>query len=680
MSSRSTRAPKRVTSGQQRLGGDRPDLSARPVTRAISPPGTLTRRDFLRLAGGAALGLGIAAGLPTWAAWGSRAWAAAANPLSGGPLPLPGQSDRSGLFGLLAPTGPFTLTAAPQPGLLPATGGPLLTYMAEHEGRVYHNPVLVLEKGQDFAVRLVNGLGPIGPAPAGHGDAHGAGHGGHAPAASSGSNDAGPDTIIHWHGVDCPWRQAGHPMYAVGPGGHYDYAFPITNRAGTYWYHPHPHGDTARQAYLGLASFFIVRDAEERAFARELDLTLGVTDIPLVLQDKRIGSDGGLVYTPTQDELFMGYLGDRVLVNGAHLPTLSAATRVYRFRLLNGSTARIFNLSFVPGGGAGGSRGKATARPPVLPMTLIANDGGFLPSPRQVDGLFLAPGERAEVLLDLSGLDVGEVAWLRNLPFDPMHNEMDHAGGGTGGAGDTGHGGGHGDAGTHAVAKGTGGDHGSAMPHGMTRATMPKVTDAAEGHGGHGSAPTGGGAHGETGGLAEGGGYPILRVSVDRAERYDRKIPERFSSSEDAVGALADLSAFTRTLRLAADGKRWTIAGETFAMDRFPITVPDRRRELWAIENAARSMPHPMHLHGYFLRVRERRGSPAQVGALAVDNTGRLPTDLGLKDTVLAWPGETVLADVDFSAPAYPGEQVFLFHCHNLEHEDQGMMVNVRLP
>ncbi len=98
------------------------------------------------------------------------------------------------------------------------------------------------------------------------------------------------------------------------------------------------------------------------------------------------------------------------------------------------------------------------------------------------------------------------------------------------------------------------------------------------------------------------------------------------------------------------------------------------------MENAARSMPHPMHLHGYFFRVRERRGSPAQVRALAVDGAGRLPSDLGLKDTVLVWPGETVLADVDFGAPAYPGEQTFLFHCHNLEHEDQGMMVNVRVP
>lgn len=627
----------------------------------------LSRRDFLLLSGGTALALGIASGLPPWL---GQVRAATPHLISGGPLPLPGLSGQSGLFGMLSPTEPFTLAARLQPGLLPATGGSMLAYTAEHQGRVYHNPVLVLEKGQDFAVRMVNDLGSLGAIPGGHG-AHGS-HGGTADAARS-----GPDTIIHWHGVDCPWQQAGHPMYAVGPGAHYDYAFPITNRAGIYWYHPHPHGDTARQSYLGLASFFIVRDDEERAFARELDLTLGTTDIPLVLQDKRIGRDGELVYAPTQDELFMGYLGDRVLVNGAHLPTLSASTRLYRFRLLNGSTARIFNLAFT-----GGSAGKGGAR---VPMTVIANDGGFLPAPHRVDGLFLAPGERAEVLLDLRAMEPGEQVWLRNLSFDPMHNEMEH------GSGQAGHGvAGDAHAST-ATTPGTMGGmemgHDGSMQHGMNRATMPAVTDTAAGHGvqgghaGHGSAPAGSGTHGgESGGLAEGGDYPILRVSVDRAERYDRKVPERLPAPDEPVPATGGHPAFTRALRLEADGKRWTIAGETFAMDRFPITVPDRRRELWAMENAVRSMPHPMHLHGYFLRVRERRGSPAQVRAQAIDGTGRLPTDLGLKDTVLVWPGETVLAAVDFGSPAYPGEQIFLFHCHNLEHEDQGMMVNVRLP
>lgn len=594
----------------------------------------MSRRGFIRSLLGAAVGLGLAPyASPSGAA------AQATRVVSGGPLPLPGGD---GLFGMLNPRGGVTLTAGLARQVLPATGGPMLTYAAEHEGRRYHNPVLVLERGQEFAARLVNGLQGLGPGPAAH-DGGAAQHAGHSSPMSS-----GPKTIIHWHGVDCPWRQAGHPVYAVDPGDQYSYAFPVTNRAGTYWYHPHPHGDTARQAYLGLASFFIVRDDEEKAFAKELDLKLGVTDIPLVLQDKRFAPDGSLLYAPDEDALFMGYLGDHVLANGAHLPVLSAGTRLYRFRMLNGSTARIFNLSFVAAGGTG-----------PLPMLLVTNDGGFLPAPQQVTGVFLAPGERVEVLLDLRAGRVGDEIWLRNMPFDPMHNEMDH-------------GQGHGMTGGHEMPAMPGGH---VMPGGMDHAGAPSAGHAPE-QGGH--------AASAAASLGEGSDYPILRLSVDRAERYDRKVPERFSAPGESAsgtgGGAGGEPAHERLLRLEAEGRRWTIAGHRFDMDSYPITVPDRRREVWVMENVARSMPHPMHLHGYFFRVRERRGSPAQVRARAIDNAGRLPTDLGLKDTVLVWPGETLLAEVNFGSPAYPGEQVFLFHCHNLEHEDQGMMLNVRVP
>ena len=56
----------------------------------------------------------------------------------------------------------------------------------------------------------------------------------------------------------------------------------------------------------------------------------------------------------------------------------------------------------------------------------------------------------------------------------------------------------------------------------------------------------------------------------------------------------------------------------------------------------------------------------------------RLHTDLGWKDTILVWPGETVRIAIDFTN-AFSGDQTYLFHCHNLEHEDQGMMVNHRI-
>ncbi|WMW66337.1 multicopper oxidase domain-containing protein [Nitratidesulfovibrio liaohensis] len=549
-----------------------------------------SRRDFLSLTAKCAmLAAGADLGLPMLLH--------AATPEDSGStaLPVPG---KSGLFGLLAPEGGLTLTAAEAPGALPASGAPMLAYRTSHKGMDYLNPILVLNKGQNFEATLVNGLSE--------------------------------PTIVHWHGVDGPWRQAGHPSYAIGPGGSYKYAFPITNRAGTYWYHPHPHALTAKQAYMGLASFFIVRDGEEEAFAKDLDLRLGETDIPLVIQDKRLTPNGQLDYSPSQDDLFMGYLGNIVLANGQRRSTLKTATRLYRFRLLNGSTARIYNLSFVFGG----------AR---LPFLLVGNDGGFLPAPQQLDGLFLAPGERAEVLLDLRTLSPGQEVFLQNMPFDPMHNE----GGGM--------------MGMMGMGEMAGMGHGSAQ------------APVAEHGGGHETAPVA--SAGSHGALGEGDAYPILRLLVEQKVAYDRSLPK---SLPDIPKPPTGGTERPITLAMRHMGG-WTINGLTFDMDSSPIVVKKRGPEVWRISNSKESMPHPMHLHGYFYRVLERRGSPPQVKSRAVDPRGRLASDLGYKDTVLVWPGETVSVCIDFGTPKYPGEQLFLFHCHNLEHEDQGMMLNVKV-
>jgi suppressor of ftsI/bilirubin oxidase len=87
------------------------------------------------------------------------------------------------------------------------------------------------------------------------------------------------------------------------------------------------------------------------------------------------------------------------------------------------------------------------------------------------------------------------------------------------------------------------------------------------------------------------------------------------------------------------------------------------------------SMPHPMHIHGFQFQVLQRVNSPSEVRRLSINNNGLLPTDMGFKDTVLVWPGETVRITVDFSHN-FPGRQLYLLHCHILEHEDNGMMMN----
>jgi FtsP/CotA-like multicopper oxidase with cupredoxin domain len=113
-------------------------------------------------------------------------------------------------------------------------------------------------------------------------------------------------------------------------------------------------------------------------------------------------------------------------------------------------------------------------------------------------------------------------------------------------------------------------------------------------------------------------------------------------------------------------------------MHQTPIELPRRATEVWLLRNYHTSMPHAMHVHGTHFRVLERETSPEQVSALAIDEHGRLATDLGLKDTVLVWPGESVRIAVRFDID-YDGPQTYLLHCHNMEHEDGGMMLGVRV-
>ena len=131
---------------------------------------------------------------------------------------------------------------------------------------------------------------------------------------------------------------------------------------------------------------------------------------------------------------------------------------------------------------------------------------------------------------------------------------------------------------------------------------------------------------------------------------------------------------------MASEGgaNRWLINGLTHEMDKYPIVARRGAKEIWEIHNDEKSMPHPMHLHGFRSLVLGRTGSPEQVSRLAVDESGRTATDLGFKDTVLVWPGETVKLAIDFSH-GFEGEQFYMFHCHILEHENAGMMLNVKV-
>lgn len=554
------------------------------------------RRTFL-VTGAAVLGaVGVAGGVGWWYRAQRMSHAGMETAAHGAgdfpnPLLLPGSS---GVLGVMDVSSPFTIVSkSVEFAILDGKSAPLLVYQVEQDGNSWINPVFRVRRGGSFRAKLHNALGE--------------------------------NTIIHWHGLKVDARNDAHPIYEIGTSASYDYQFPVSNRAGTYWYHPHPHKLTSKQAYLGLASFFIVEDDEELALQRALDLKMGVTDIPLVIQDKKFDDQGQLLYTPNEEEEVNGYLGDTVLVNLTPRPYLDAATRIYRFRILNGSNARIYRLAFTRGGFQ-------------LVYAVIGTDGGLLERPYPVKEAFLAPGERLDVLLDLSGATVGDAVMLQSLAFDPMHAEGSMAG----------------------MAMDAGAKGEAPSPHaGMAMGGSAPGAPAAAPHGAI---------------LADGAAIDLLRINVTSKTAYEPRVPAALSTLPPVKAEDARPREFLLDLK---DG-RWRINGETFEMKKAPVTVQRGANEIWEIRNDNASMPHPMHLHGVPFRVLSRSSSPQQVNPGVVNDVGLTVTDLGWKDTVLLWPGETVRLAVDFSHP-YPGDQVYLFHCHNLEHEDQGMMINIKV-
>ena len=489
----------------------------------------------------------------------------------------------NGPLGVLDVTGPLKIKVmAASFGLLPELKSPFLLYQTEQAGKSYQNPILRLETGANFSASMDNAL--LEP------------------------------TIIHWHGLHTPAAMDGHPINTTAPGGSYKYDFKISNRGGTYWYHTHAHGLTAKQAYNGLASFFLVDDDDQRKLAKTLDLRLGETDLPLVIQDKQFDAQGRLVYKPNAHESMMGWLGDIVLTNLTPNAAHTVSPRTYRLRLLNGSNARIYRLAFVNG---------------VTPLefTVIGTDGGLIDKPETVKESFFAPGERLDVLIDAGQVPPGQDIFLKSLAFDPMENEGSTQGMGMGMRNMSSKGG----MGEMIASMGT-----SRLPLGME--------------------------------------FNILKLSVAKGDRVLSKLPAALSE----VKPIRTVSATQRKIELSMEHMRFLINGRSFKMKEIAFDVKRGSVEIWSINNPAMGMPHPMHIHGFSFQVIERVSSPQQVSAIGIFGKGRVVSDLGWKDTVLVWPGETVRIAVDFTHD-FPDDQTYLLHCHNLEHEDAGMMVNFRV-
>ena len=370
------------------------------------------------------------------------------------------------------------------------------------------------------------------------------------------------EATIHWHGLLVPELMDGQPKDAVLPGNSYTYTFPIFQKAGTYFYHSHAHHLTAKHVYKGYAGFFIVEDDNELQYG----LPTSNYDIPLLIQDRHSAYQPQFTYAPTMMDRMTGYLGDVPLVNGTPEAYFEVQKTLYRFRLLNGSNARIYKIAFSDNS----------------PFWVISTDGGLKDEPSQMNNLYLAPGERVDILFDFFPYTIGNSLTLQSQTFTGVGNQ--------------------------------------GLQMDLLRFDV-------------------------VGNLSSGGIVPQNLSAINYHNINDIQRTRNFVLSQSGMG-----SGMHR------------INGLTYDMNRIDETIPFSELEEWKFVNTTNNF-HPMHVHGVMFQVYSRNG-----------NTNLQPNDKGWKDTVLVKPNETV--SVLVKCNDYSG--IYLLHCHNLEHEDDGMMLNIK--
>ncbi|WP_328754557.1 multicopper oxidase family protein [Geomesophilobacter sediminis] len=238
-----------------------------------------------------------------------------------------------------------------------------------------------------------------------------------------------PPSVPHLHGAEVPSQFDGGPdawftqdgkkgpayatLYNAGDGTAV-YAYPNSQEPGTLWFHDHSLGATRTNVYSGLEAFYLVRDPANEP----KNLPSGPFEIEMVFQDRQFDTNSQLFFPdgsgadvatsnlngpPTNPDLhpfwIPEFIGDVAVVNGAPWPYLKVEPRRYRLRLLNGANARVFRLSF------------GTA-----PVFQIGADDNYLDAPVPVQQVFIAPGERADVIVDFSRLAREEIVVTNNAP------------------------------------------------------------------------------------------------------------------------------------------------------------------------------------------------------------------------------------------------------------------------
>lgn len=389
-------------------------------------------------------------------------------------------------------------------------------------------------------------------------------------------------TTMHWHGLHVPANDDGGPHQIIQQGATWDATFKVMNDAATYWYHPHGAGKTDIQISKGLAGLIIVRDSIEASL--DLPRTYGIDDFPLIVQSKAFDVLYQIAIATDLDTVIM--------VNGTMNPYLDVPAQVIRLRLLNASSLRNYDFGFSNN----------------VSFYQIATDGGLLNTPIALTRLRLAPGERAEILVDVSSMQ-GQTIYLKNFG-----NELEH------------------------------GIYG-ADSVGSATISIPEY-------------------HLNP---LNGTEFNLLKINILAPTATPiTSIP---SSLNSMISLNESDASITRTFLLAPqdtiDSQEmvegpFTINGVQFNMNTINEITYKNTTEIWKIDNQT-LIAHPFHIH--------------DVQFFILDENGNIPplNEQGKKDVVVVMPQEIVRVIMkfeDFTNDTIP----YMYHCHMLHHEDDGMM------
>lgn len=397
---------------------------------------------------------------------------------------------------------------------------------------------------------------------------------------------SGNSTTMHWHGLHLPAMDDGGPHQVINQGSTWSPNFQILNSAGTFWYHPHGDNKTDRHVSKGLAGMIIIKDSVEASLT--LPRTYGVDDFPIIVQSKAFDILTQIAIATELDTA--------VCVNGIMHPFLDAPAQVIRMRLLNGSSSRTYNFGF-------------TAN---MSFKMIASDGGLLDSAISLTRLRLGPGERAEILLDLQGMN-GQTIYLNSFSSEFSN-----------------------------------GIYGAATVTGMMGGTIPDYNLNP----------------------LNGADFDILKINVVSPTLNPvTTLPSFLSLNIPWTGFTVsrnfNLSPDTMMSPQSQVAGPFNINGVHFDMGVINVTTYLNSVEKWRITNNT-GIAHPFHkhdLHFYLLNI----------------NGGAVPDfEKGKKDVVLVMPQqyvEFITKFEDFADDSIP----YMYHCHLLHHEDDGMMGSFRV-